>query len=85
MITSWTYGWNRPGYMPDCDPVECDTWQEARDALQWEVERWDEVEHLGQTSEALDNAAALIAGAELEAPFVVMCGDYALWVERSDA
>jgi hypothetical protein len=37
----WTYGWNAPGYMPDCEPTECETWGEARDGLLWEIERWE--------------------------------------------
>ena len=37
----WCAGWNRPGYLPDAEPMDCPTWESARDFLIWELERWD--------------------------------------------
>lgn len=77
----WTYGWNQPGYMPD-ETQECETWADARDALLWEVQRWD-VGGFGETEAQLDSAASTLEcavdGADIEIP----CGTYVLFVLRA--
>ena len=35
----WSSGWNVPGYLPDDEPMNLDTWSAARDALMEELER----------------------------------------------
>jgi hypothetical protein len=39
-MTNWVAGWNMPGCLPESDPVEFDTWVEARDYLR------DELDHV---------------------------------------
>lgn len=38
-MTKWVVGYNMPGYMPDNEPSECDTFEEARDCLIGDLER----------------------------------------------
>lgn len=41
----WCAGWNMPGYMPDSEPCGFETFDEARDYIVSEMERWaDEVQ-----------------------------------------
>jgi len=36
----WVVTWNQPGYLPEGDPIECDTYEDAVDALREEIERY---------------------------------------------
>lgn len=77
----FVYGWNVPGYMPDT--VEAaETWVEARDALLWEVERWDALEE--DSEAALGDAERTIKAAPHGVEFEVQCGRYVLFVARRE-
>lgn len=80
-MSGYVYGWNRPGYMPDFVSEEPMEWDSARQALLWEVERWDEDE--GMSCEQLEAAeSALLEWAkdpnphDLEFP----CGGWNLFI-----
>jgi len=38
---TYVAGWNMPGYLPETDPVEFDTFTDAIDYLKWSLIRWD--------------------------------------------
>jgi hypothetical protein len=37
MPTKYIVGWNMPGYLPDFEPMECDTLESARQAIKDEL------------------------------------------------
>jgi len=83
MPAQFVYGWNRPGFMPDFVSEEAMDWNEAREALLWEVERWDEQDDM--TSAQLDKAAAWLRNDHLtpHAGIEVECGAYVLFVQEA--
>lgn len=78
----WVYGANMPGYMPDEEYREAETWAEARDALLWDVERADEGAW-GADAGELDVAERELREAPADEPFAVRCGRFVLCVERA--
>jgi hypothetical protein len=84
-MTLYVYGWNTPGYMPDFVSEEPMDWNEAREALLWEVERWDETDSM--SSEQLDAAEYALKDwginptpRDLEFP----CGNLNLFILRAE-
>lgn len=61
---NWVCGWNVPGFLPDTEPTDCETWEGARDALVWELERWESFDPDGMEA---DHAAADAVVAQLQA------------------
>lgn len=39
---TWMAGWNMPGYLPETDPVEFDTWEDARSYIAETLEHWED-------------------------------------------
>lgn len=55
IVKRWVCGWNMPGYLPEMDPMECETWEAARDALLFELERYetDDESEMGEIDAAI--------------------------------
>lgn len=79
----WSYGWNQPGYLPDTSDA-AESWEGARDALVFELERADEGA-FGATEAQLETAAAELKGAPEGEPVEIPCGTFVLWIMRADA
>jgi len=60
MTQVWSSGWNIPGYLPEVDPMNFETWQEAADALREALEQarddwlFDDPAVAGQYSVAIE-------------------------------
>lgn len=55
----WIVGFNMPGYMPDSDPHECDTFEEAKECM------IEDLEHSAESAdETTEEGAAEIAQIE---------------------
>lgn len=80
MTAKWIAGWNQPGYMPENDPCEPDTWLAARDALLFDVQCADEGAW-GATEAQLDTAQAELEAAQSDQPLLIQCGTHVLWIE----
>ena len=90
--SKWAAGFNMPGYMPDSDPVECDTWEEARDYLKEEIERAadqvctsieaGEAEESADFEQRADAAIAALDALEEGAEFGQTIGAYHYWMTR---
>lgn len=77
----YTAGWNAPGYLPDSDPGEFDTFDDAKRYIIEELKRQED--EAGEDDEELaEDFAALAEDVNLESePFSVMGPDgYAYWV-----
>lgn len=85
--TPWGAGFNMPGYMPDNDPGAFATWEEARDSLAEDMERFAEEdaesaqpeEQSDDFAEAVKRLRALTPGEE----FGETVGPYHYWLSRS--
>lgn len=82
-------GWNVPGYLPDDEPMTCDTWEEARDALVWELERLDcdpDDEGAAALFAACDDAIAFLAGASVGQPLATApVAGYVYFIDHAEA
>ena len=80
----WVSGWNQSGYMPEAEPYECDTWEAARDALVFEIERYDTED--GSLMDEAARALAFFASPEIEG---ISCqaqiGSYLYWIESAQS
>lgn len=78
---TWIAGWNMPGYMPEAEPAEFDTWREAHGFIVGEVERaWDD----GTDVDYLPAHTALHVATE-DQPYAIDAGDgYVYWVEPAE-
>lgn len=86
---AWVYGWNMPGYMPDASDG-AETWESARDALTWELERMDcgapdEPEGWLMTEDERDHAIAMLQGATSGQAIDVRAGRYVYFIVEADA
>lgn len=85
----WSYGWNVPGYMPDA-AEGAETWQDARDALVWELERWEDTddETADKTHASYDAAIAALMAAKPGDPLAYVIDDgragVCVWIEPVD-
>ena len=71
-MSRWVAGWNMPGYLPECEPVECDTWHEAHAYIVESLERaWDE----GSDDDYLDAHTLVHHATEGEPYWVSVEGD----------
>lgn len=70
--TKFVAGHNVPGYLPDCEPMECETFDEAKRALIEEMLHEADIAGQCETPEG-DNRADELAGA---------AEDVNLWSER---
>jgi hypothetical protein len=80
MAGKFIAGFNQPGYLPDNDPEEFDTFEEARDYLADELDRAaDDATEGGDLADALEESADEIR--EETGPFSYLAADgYAYWV-----
>ena len=78
---AWVAGFNMPGYMPDSEPAEFDTWASARDYIREEIER----EAAGYEGEREDDDSAIQALDALEEgeEFGQTVGAYHYWMTRA--
>lgn len=78
----WSYGWNVPGYSPDA-AEGADTWEDARDALVWELERWE-----SEDESSYDAAIAALMAAKAGDAFAYVIDDgragVCVWIEPVD-
>lgn len=86
----WVAGWNVPGYLPESEPQQFDTWKEACDYLIEQINEW----HRDCVSEAADkdaerwglkrtNAALSVLHCALpDEPTWAQCGKYAWWIAQ---
>ena len=82
-MTRWIAGYNVSGYMPEAEPLECDTWQEARDALLFDLERCD-FEDATLDAQA-DAAIAFLSSESVEGCEVstATVNGYLYWIEAA--
>lgn len=83
----FTAGWNMAGYMPDSTPEAYESFDDAREAIVYEL-----VEMADGVDETLENAAEIIAQFEeaqiyaksQPGEFSFQCGAWVYWVTESD-
>ncbi len=80
------YGWNMPGYMPDCEPTPCDDWSEALQGLTESLKRHYEEdsddEESGDHSDQYNAALSALNTAESDSEISVRYGQYVYWVRE---
>ena len=81
MTTQWVCGSNMPGYLPDCEPMVCDSWEAARDALTFELARYDSEDDT-ENAQA-DAALALFDDAPAGHECSAQVGLYRYWIEAA--
>lgn len=83
MSYQWCCGWNMPGYLPDAEPCDCETWEGARDTLIWELELEDcESDEERRACEAvIAELRAATAGEELNT--TARAFGYVFWIVRA--
>lgn len=73
-------GWNQPGYLPDDEVAEFDTFDEAKRYIIGEIEYMSED---AETEEDSETYSSIAEDVNLESgPFSIMVGDWAFWVAR---
>lgn len=82
----WTAGWNIPGYLPD-EPAEVyESWDDARQYLDNELERaGDDFAHDDGEQTIVDQyaiARQLLDQSEPDQAFYARVGNYVWWIER---
>ena len=74
----WVAGWNMPGYLPDDDVHEFDTWAEAKEFMREELARMEDDPRQLQ-------AELLYAQRDLEAEegptWDRLLGNYVMWID----
>lgn len=80
----WSSGWNIPGYLPDDEPMNFDTWEEARAALVEELLATSEqsAEHDVDEAALYDHVLAQLNQSEPDTNFCERAGNYVWWVQR---
>jgi hypothetical protein len=78
----FTSGWNLPGYMPDNDPSQHATFEEARNSLVEDLE-WhrDEADEAGEAGAIASYDEAIKLAKEQTSEFTVYAGQFAYWVD----
>lgn len=95
-MPKWLAGWNMPGYLPETEPVEFDSREDALNYLFAEAERWAEYAYDGADcnatpeSDAYDDLAASIAhdnapGATHEVGHVNTAVNVSVWVRKAES
>lgn len=90
MAQAFVAGWNVPGYLPDSDPCEKDSWESCRDYLVWELERWEDTddETSAKTHAEYDAAIAVLIAAKPGEAFAYIIDDgragVCVWIESVD-
>lgn len=81
----WSSGWNVPGYAPDDEPMNFDTWSAAQLALDDELMRAD-IEALNDgrndAADAYEAARLSLANAEERINWSERVGNYVWWVQE---
>lgn len=72
-MPGYVAGWNIPGYMPESEPVEFDTFEEARDYIVSEIENDEECADVHVTE-----------AQEQTEPFEVYTREYVYWVTPAE-
>lgn len=82
----WAAGWNMPGYMPDSEPAQFETFDDARDYISEEMRRAaDGISSEGDEEAAeLEGAAARWEAIETEGEQGETVGNYHYWIARLD-
>lgn len=80
----WSCGWNIPGYLPDDEPMHCDTWEQARDALAEELLAASEQYAEDDVDEArmYDHVREQLNQSEPDTNFCERAGNYVWWVQN---
>lgn len=75
-------GWNQPGYLPESDPEEFDTFDEAKRYIIDEIKRAEDDAGDSDDEELAEDLCALAEDINLESdPFSVLAPDgFAYWV-----
>ena len=84
--SQWSAGWNMPGYMPDSEPSQFESWSDARDYIAGEIERARDESPAGDTDEGtsdFDEALAALEALEDGEEFGRTVGGYHYWVTRA--
>jgi hypothetical protein len=86
-IAPWCIGWNMPGYMPDSEPSAYATWEEARDSLADEIERFAdqdaESEQPEEQHEDFEEALRVLRALPEGEEFGRTVGAYHYWLSLS--
>lgn len=75
-------GYNMAGYMPDSEPAEFDTFDEAKRYIIWTIK--NTFEEMAEDEETAETFCALAEEINLQSgEFSVTCNGYAFWVSKS--
>jgi len=74
---TYAAGWNMPGYMPEMEPAEFDTPEEARDFICWELAYMRDQQWSEETAEDYQRAMDLVDTGTTS----VYVGNLVYWVE----
>lgn len=76
-------GSNMPGYMPDSEPQEHETLEEAKESLIWLIDQY--IDHIADCEEEYSKEEAILAEFEAAKPQTcnVYIGDYVYWISEA--
>lgn len=80
----WSCGWNIPGYLPDDEPMNFETWLQARDALLEALYQAAEDRAEDAPDQALDytRARKYLEAVDADCNWSTRIGNYLWWVQR---
>lgn len=79
----WSSGWNIPGYLPEVDPMNFDTWVDARDALSGALHQAaDDTSIPHAEHQAYLDAIDRLSRAEDGIDWCERVGNYVWWVQQ---
>jgi len=78
----WSSGWNIPGYLPEVEPLNFDTWQQAIDALLDEATTAYDTAETNEDAQLYLDAKDQIGRLEPDTNACLRVGNYIWWVQQ---